>query len=196
MLAAVAPGGADAEVRRSAGGRVEHARFAWIKAGNRLHGSAQNTVLGDVELHGTRLVAHVNSDQRANAFRGLVEQALGNAARYRGCEAVEGGGPITEHELLEDFEPAEGSAEPSMADSAEVREHVSRLLAQHYENWVTQEIPALGGRRPIDVVNEANGREKVEALVAEMERREVERGDRLGAAAFTRLRKRLGLAKS
>ncbi len=82
-----------------------------------------------------------------------------------------------------------------LAALPEVREHVARMYEKHYEDWVTQEVPALGGRRPIDVVGEPNGREKVEALVADFERHAARTGDGLSDVALARLRERLGLPR-
>jgi hypothetical protein len=76
----------------------------------------------------------------------------------------------------------------------EVREHLSRVLGKHYDDWVTEELPVLGGRKPIDVVREPNGREKVEALVADMERNAARMQPGISEVAFKRLRERLGLA--
>ncbi|HJR71943.1 MAG TPA: SEC-C metal-binding domain-containing protein [Gammaproteobacteria bacterium] len=64
-LAQAEGGAADADVERAADGRLERAQFPWTKAGKRLHASWENTVLGYIEISSTRLVAHVNSDERA-----------------------------------------------------------------------------------------------------------------------------------
>jgi hypothetical protein len=184
----------EADVERAADGRLEHAQFSWIKPGNRLHASWENTILGSIEITGTRLVAHVNSDERAQAFRAVVEQALGTAARYVGGEVIDRNEPGAEP-VLARGEPQTGDDAQQLADSPQIREHLSRRLERHYEDWVTQEIPALGHRRPIDVVREANGREKVEAVVAEMERHAARLQPGVGEAALERLRERLGLAR-
>ncbi len=83
-LAKAAPGADGADIESAPDGALERARFSWTRAGNRVHESWDNTVLGHVEITGTRLVAHVNSDERAQAFRDVVERTLGSAARYCG----------------------------------------------------------------------------------------------------------------
>jgi len=193
-LARAGDGVDDAEVERAADGRLERARFSWGKAGNRLHPSWENTILGAVEITGTRLVAHVNSDERARLFHEIVEQALGGAAHYRGSEAIEHDELDVERALADD-ERENANAAPNLNDDPQVREHLSRMFEQHYEDWVTQEIPALGGERPIDALQSATGREKVEALITDMERRAARQGPGPSAAALARLRERLGLAR-
>jgi hypothetical protein len=187
-LAQFMPGAADVEIVRAPDGRLERARFPWVKPGNRMQAGRENTVLAHIEITPAGLVAHVNSDERAAKLREALEQALAGVARYRGTEVVD---PA---DL--DLEGAAGTSDAAAEDLAslpEVREHLSRMLEKHYDDWVTQELPALGGRKPIDVVREPHGREKIEALVTDMERRAARMQPGIGDAAFRRLRERLGL---
>jgi hypothetical protein len=184
-LAHVSGDASNVEIKRAPDGQLERARFPWIKAGNALHASWESTALGHVEITVGRLVAHVNSDERAASLREALEQVLGDVAHYRGTEAI---APADLDSAL-DFE-LEGDDPMALP---EVREHVSRMLEQHYDDWATQELPVLGGRKPIDVVGEPNGREKIEALVADMARRTAVTNPGVGDRAFARLRERLGL---
>jgi hypothetical protein len=195
-LAAVvqAMGGPSAEVERSADGRLERARFPWIRPGDAAEASSESTVLGEVELTATRLVAHVNSDERAEAFCDLVEQAAGTALRFRDIELLE----LSDELGAEDFEHADAEIDDEtldLADVPEVREHLGAIVARHYADWETQELDALGGDRPIDVMQRTNGPEKVEAVIEEMERQARASGPEGSVEALARLRERLGLAR-
>ena len=44
------------------------------------------------------------------------------------------------------------------------------MMAEHFERWVTEKIPALNGQTPLEAVRDPDGREKVMALVIEAER--------------------------
>ena len=55
-----------------------------------------------------------------------------------------------------------------------------------------QKIPALGDRRPIDAVKDADGRERVEALLRQMERDSRRMSPPPDEAILRRLRERLG----
>jgi hypothetical protein len=192
VLAAFMPGAEDVEVVRALDGRLERARFPWLKPGNRLQPGWENTVLGHIELEPGRIVAHANSDERAVKLREALEQALGGLARLRSTEIIE------PSDLDFESEGAAGAGhapDDDLAADPEVRAHLSRMLEKHYADWATQEIPALGGRKPVDVMREPHGREKVEALVADMERRAARTQPGLGDAAFKRLRERLGLMR-
>jgi hypothetical protein len=52
----------------------------------------------------------------------------------------------------------------------EVREKVSEVIGGHWESWIDQKIPALGGKTPKKAVKSADGREAVEALLQDAER--------------------------
>lgn len=55
--------------------------------------------------------------------------------------------------------------------SAEARKRAQEFLQRQTEAWVHQKIPALGGRTPMQAVKDPDGKEIVEALLVEFERR-------------------------
>ena len=63
--------------------KLTRVRFSWKKRGNKKHAGWDNTLLGSIEIDGTRLLAEVNSEARANAIRKKIETALGEGVRYR-----------------------------------------------------------------------------------------------------------------
>jgi Antitoxin Xre/MbcA/ParS C-terminal toxin-binding domain len=132
----------------------------------------------------------LNSVERAQAFRELAEAALGAGGRYLGTEL-----PAMDADTDEDLAAAE-EEHRQLVELPEVRAHLERLMAEHYENWENEPLPALGGRRPIDAVRDADGREAVEALLAQFERDARRRGPAPLAEVFARLRERLGLARN
>ncbi len=189
-LAQFMPGAEDVEVVRAPDGRLERARFPWVKPGNRLHAGWESTVLGHIEIEPERIVAHANSDERAVKLREALEQALGALARLRSTEIIS---PADLDFAPEHSAGASDAPDEDLAAQPEVRAHLSAMLEKHYDDWETQELPVLAGRRPIDVIRERHGREKIEALVADMERRSARTHPGIGDAAFKRLRERLGL---
>ena len=178
------------DAERGEDGKLVRVRLDWRRAGNRMHASWDNTVLGHLEITRDRLVADVNSTERAEALRKIVEDALGNRARYRGSEF-----PVVEETATADNVAADEERR-RLAELPEVREHLNRMIAAHYEDWLTLEIPALGDRRPIDAVKEAEGREKVEALLRQMERDALRMSPPPNEAILKRVRERLGLGQA
>ena len=172
-------------------GELRRVSFAWKAPGNPMHKSWENTVHGHIEIDGDQLVASVNSRERAVRLKGIVEKSLGEDARHR----------ITEIESVEDAlgrararpkEPDERRA-PSLADHPEIRDRIRELTSAHYEGWVSEEIPALGGLTPLQAVKDKAGREKVEALITQMERDGRRMEPPLDETVLRRLRQRLGL---
>jgi hypothetical protein len=176
------------------GGALLKARFDWAKRGNKMHASWDNTLLGSIEIDGTRLAAEVNSEARAAAFLDIVEQALGERARYRATEIR------SMEKLLAEAKRNKGANEPAreveqqaLAELPEVKAKLAEMLEAHYERWVNENIPMLGGRTPLEAVKDADGREIVDGLVLQIERDGRRMKPPLDEAIVRRLRERLGL---
>ena len=71
----------------------------------------------------------------------------------------------TSRAKLEDAEVEELLCDP------EVRKRVQESLQKETEAWVHRKIPVLGGRTPLQAVQDPDGREIVEALLLQFERR-------------------------
>jgi len=76
--------------------------------------------------------------------------------------------------------------------SPEVQAHLRDLFARHYEGWIDEKLPALQGKTPQQAVRTAAGREKVEALIKDIERMGPGTGG-YDVSVTQRLRERLGL---
>jgi hypothetical protein len=75
-----------ADAARDSEDQLTRVRFSWKKRGNKKHAGWDNTVLGWIEIDGTRLTAEVNSEARANAIRKKIDAALGKGVLYRASE--------------------------------------------------------------------------------------------------------------
>ena len=173
-----------------ADGRVRRVSFAWKVAGNPVHRSWENTVLGHIEIDGDRLVADVNSAERAARLKEIVESRC-PGARHTGTDVQ-----TLEEALAQsagDEEPPGDAEATSLAQNPEVLERIRAMTAEHYEDWIRQEIPALGGLSPMDAVRDKGGREKVEALITQFERDGRRMSPPLDESVTRRMRQRLGL---
>jgi hypothetical protein len=173
-------------------GRLLRVSFSWKVAGNPRHKGWGSTVLGHIEIDGDQLVANVNSAGRAARLRSIVEEALGEQAVYRttGIESVEDA--LAAHRARSD-EPEERDT-PALSDHPEIRARLRELMWAHYDDWVSEAIPALGGLTPLEAVEQPAGRDKVEALIAQIERHGRSMEPPLDDEITRRLRERLGLA--
>jgi len=172
-------------------GGIRRVSFAWTVPGNRQHQGWDNTVLGHIEIDGPRMVADVNSAERAARFRGLVEERLGEEARLVRTE-VEDAEDLLEAGAVGEG-PFDGRDGPDLAGHPEVRKVLDEHMATHYEAWVSEPIPLLDGRTPLEAVEDQAGREKVRALVDQIERDGQRMEPPLDPAVVRRLRRRLGL---
>lgn len=178
-----------------ANGALRALQFGWAKAGNRKHAEWTNTILGHIEIDGTRLVAQVNSVKRARKFRALVQKALGSHARYRATEIQ------STEKMMEEMRaqrasgqrPARDPREEALMANPEVQDQLRRMMSAHFEKWVDTGIPALDGLTPMQAIRTPTGREKVAALVLEAERHARKMEPPVDEAVLARLRDRLGL---
>ena len=184
-----------ADATRDSEGKLTGVRFSWKKRGNKKHAGWDNTVLGWIEIDRARLIAEVNSKARADAIRKKIEKALGAFVRYRASkiESLE--------KMLADRREAGGARggaafeeSERLAELPEVREKISEMMAAHWEHWVSQPLPILGNRTPMDAVKDPDGREIVESLVIQAERSGRSPDLQTDEKVFRRLRGRLGLA--
>jgi hypothetical protein len=74
------------EAERSPDGSLRSIEFAWIKKGNKMHKTWENTVLGHLKIFGKTLLVEVNSANRAKRIREEIEQRLGSQAIHVGTE--------------------------------------------------------------------------------------------------------------
>ena len=74
----------------------------------------------------------------------------------------------------------------------EVQAQLRAMMNQHYAAWVDDKLPALQGKTPREAVRTKAGKEKVEALIQDIERTEQGVGG-YDASIVADLRKRLGL---
>ena len=186
-----------ADATRDSEDKLTGVRFSWKKRGNKKHAGWDNAVLGWIEIDGARLIAEVNSKARADAIRKKMEKALGAGVRYRASEIQ------SLEKTLADRRAAGGARggaafeeSERLAQLPEVREKISEMMAAHWEHWVNEPLPILGGRTPIDAVKDPDGREIVESLVIQAERNGRSPNLQTNENVFRRLRGRLGLAGS
>ena len=183
-----------ARAERTSRGEIKRVAWDWKKTGNRMHKSWSNTIQGHLEIKGRKLSAEVNSARRAIELRLLIESRFGDEVRFRAdrIQSLE--------KLMGERAPSGCAADGTDRDAVgleegpEVAAAVQQLMAEHYESWVSEKIPALDGRTPLEAVRDAEGREKVLALVIDAERHARRMKPPVDEAVLRRLRERLGLA--
>jgi hypothetical protein len=159
------------EAERNPDGSLRSVEFAWIKKGNKMHPSWENTVLGHLKIFGKTLLVEVNSANRAKRIRAEIEKRLGSQATHVGTETETPEQMIKQakqrkalHRSDEEIDQADLMLDP------EIRRQVEAEVQKQVEGWVRTKVPALGGRTPLQAVADPDGREMVEALLQGWER--------------------------
>ena len=195
----LAAGESEEELRAGAefdaAGNLLRAEIPWRRAGNAVHASWTNTILGTLRIDGRQLRAEVNSAARAAKLRALIEERLGSRARFRVAK-IESARALFEQARAQKGEAEVGDREDErarLAERPEVKVALAEVLRKHYRDWLDQRIPALGNRTPRDATADADGREALEALLLQIERDGERMRPALDPAVVRELRETLGL---
>jgi len=119
------------------------------------------------------LTAEVNSENRAKRLRKEIEKRLGSAVVHEST-VVRTLDEMRKHAPQEEAEDRElREAEmPVRFPDPEPKKQLQAAMQKQVETWVEQKIPALGGGTPIEAVCDPDGKEMVEALLLDWERRD------------------------
>lgn len=188
-----------AEIRETATlgkeGQIVEVEIPWSRRGYKKNRALKSTLLGRLMIQGTALSVEVNSESRARVIRKEIKKRLGRRARYKTTK-IQSPEAMMENATSDDVDGSgEGMDHDELMQLPEVRQHIEDMLKAHWEDWVDDKIPALGGRTPREAVKTSDGRESVEALLLDAERHEMrdEFSNVVTSEAIARTRKRLGL---
>jgi len=152
----------------SADGSLRKIEFDWIKKGNRIHKTWDNTILGHLNISGQTLVVEVNSANRATKIHQQIEKRLGLHAIHV---------DTTSQTLEESFAKQDkqaGATTPNLAAAKPLDPELQKQFEAELQNevraWIHKKVPALGGRTPLEAVADPDGKEMVEALLLGWER--------------------------
>ncbi|MBW1699336.1 MAG: SEC-C domain-containing protein [Deltaproteobacteria bacterium] len=179
-------------------GQIHRASIPWSRQGYKNSSVLDNTILGRLEIDGKRLKVEVNSANRANAIQKEIQKRLGKHAVYKTTKihSMESMLKKTEHpetHMGEDF-----GEKKNLLQIPEVQNKMAQLIQAHWDSWINEKIPALGGKTPRQAVKTADGRESVEALLLDAERHSYPDNQiaDIEQAAIDQVRHRLGLDKA
>jgi hypothetical protein len=159
-----------ADAERDDADRIVRVEIPWDRLGHEKIAGMPNTVLGRIVLDGHRLTAEANSAERAATLRQEIDARLGDYGRFK-VEEIQDLDSMLDKREAGDSERTTSKEDEELMQHPEVREQVAQMMGKHWESWVDQEIPALGGKSPKEAVKNPDGREAVEALLKDFERR-------------------------
>lgn len=153
-------------------GKLRCVEFDWRKKGNAKTPSWDNTVLGNIKIAARSLIAEVNSENRAKLLQAEIEKRLGASATHQSTRAQ-----TAEEMLVKAPKRTQAQAkqdeefEQALLRDPEVKIQLQQIIQKQTEDWVHQKVPALGGRTPLQAVLDPDGKEIVESLLLDWERR-------------------------
>jgi len=146
-----------AEVDRD--GRLRQLLLPWIDSRKPGSPGMGPTILGQISIETGRLEIDVNSTERADRIRSRISRRLGAKARLR----------QTVSRSLEEMFADSDDDELVPEDQPEVKAAIARMMKDRQAAWYDESIPMLEGQTPRQAASTAEGRELLEALLAEYE---------------------------
>jgi hypothetical protein len=180
---------------RDENGEVLEVGFDWMRKGNKKHDSWDNTVLGNLTIKGKTLTVEVNSEKRAKKIQSEITKRLGKSATFKRAIPESLDAKIEERAAKSgtpEFEQAMKDQE-EFASRPEVQAVVKAQMEAHWEGWYNEPVPALQNKTPLEAARTKAGRERLEALLLEFERRNEEVKQPYLRVDIQAMRKKLGL---
>jgi len=179
-------------------GGIEKIEIPWARKGFKSNPALESTVLGRIEIDSRKMKVEVNSAKRAETIKNEIEKRLGPRVKYKTTEIRSLESMIEEGQ--QEGLPDTGT-QPNQDDLMqlpEVQEQMRRVLQGHWQNWIDERIPALGGKTPRQAVKTPDGKESVEALLLDAERHTGynEPMQQIEHKAIKGVRRKLGLDKT
>lgn len=174
-------------------GKLVGATIPWHGRPRKGRKAMGTPVLGSLTIDRNLLTVEVNSENRARKIQARIEKRLGESAVYKRSlyESLE--------KKLEEMEESFGNedkelkaANERMNSSPEIQALMKEQIEACREEWYETRIPLLHYETPVEAARTRLGRERLEALLNEIERRN-ERLEPHMRADIDAMRKRLGL---
>jgi len=143
----------------------EDGNFMWVDKPD----EDQGTILGTLLLKDRRLRLQCNSKERLAVGKKMILDALPDIVTHRADEYEDPTQAIKAHK--------DKPAKPGGEIPPEIEQAVyTQFMMKHYESWLDEKIPALGGKTPMESIKTKAGKAKVVELLKGIEN--LEEGNR------------------
>jgi hypothetical protein len=183
------------DATRDENGNLLEVNFDWMRKGNKKHKSWDNTVLGSLTIKGNALTVEVNSEKRSTKIQSEITKRLGKRATFKRAVHESADAKLEEMQAQSGtpaFEQALKEQE-EFASRPEVQAIVKAQMEAHWEGWYNEPVPALQNKTPLEAARTKGGRERLEALLLEFERRNEEVSQPYLRVDIEAMRTKLGL---
>lgn len=169
-------------------GEITKITLPWLKRGNKKHAHWDNTVLGDILIEKNKLTVETNSENRAKKAEKLVARYLGDKVEFICLKKP------TQQQIMKQKSGGKSKKVVAATESMppEIQAKLTEHFQQHWINWLNLPVPALNNLTPRQAALTETGRERLEALLLDFERRNIG-ANSLMKVDIKWLRKELGL---
>lgn len=155
---------------RSKDGKIKKLDFPWLIKGNKKHKDWETTIMGNITIHGNKLILETNSEKRTQKGKKLLTKYLGDKVLFQQTLMET---PEQKMKSMPDI-PESNQAAIAAMNSPEVQEQLKLMAKNHWITWFDSPIPALNDKTPREAAKTKAGREKLEALLLDYERHDCE----------------------
>jgi hypothetical protein len=129
---------------------------------SRPNGALETVLVGSLRMDEGTLTLETNSVKRANALRKLVEEVGAGSELSRGKRNVN---------KVRPGPPGGQSVDPELLNHPEVQQAMANIRKRMNESWLEQKLPALKNETPRQAALTAQGRQWLQSMFVEFERR-------------------------
>lgn len=149
-------------------GALRKVVIPWLLPANETHAGMENTVHGRLIINGSKMTCEVNSAERAERLRAIIEKSLpGGEARYK-TTVIQSADSMMRN--APSSSAADDADHEELMNHPEVKARIEQMMRKHWEAWPDMELPALQGMTPRQAVRDELGRQQVSALLEDAEK--------------------------
>ena len=175
-------------------GALRKVEIPWMLPANAKHGGMENTVHGHLIIDGTKMTCEVNSAERAERLRAIIDKSLPNGEAAYKTTVIQSADSMMRN--AQSSSVTDKGEHEELMNHPEVKAHIEQMMRKHWEAWPDMELPALQGRTPRQAVRDELGRQQVSALLEDAEKSCREGDGTLGSVEnLAWVRRSLGLEK-
>lgn len=178
------------DAEREKNGEIKEIEFPWLKKGNKMHKSWENTVMGHIAIKPGQLILETNSEKRSETGKKLLMKYLGDKILFQQT-LVET--PEQKLRSLPESKPKSRKKDEELMAIPEVQEQLQAMAKAHWESWFDEPILALDNQTPRQAAKTEKGRERLEMLLLQYERHDLEKSDNPFKADIPYLKSELSL---
>jgi hypothetical protein len=131
--------------------------FMWLDR------SEKALVFGRIEVKGEELILETNSKERLEKGKAIILNGIGDSVVHKKDEFQD---IMTMIESMKDL-PVQ---KPKSGIPKELEQELyTKVMHEEYEKWFNEQIPALGGKTPIEAVKTKAGKQKVIEILKSIE---------------------------